>query len=93
MVLDYGSGNLRSVQRALERVGANVEITSDATSAASCDALVVPGVGAYASCMAGLTAVRGEPIIDEVPSWEEEVSGCRSRRRERALGRGDTHDP
>ncbi len=44
-MLDYGSGNLRSVQRALERVGANVEITSEATSAASCDALVVPGVG------------------------------------------------
>jgi glutamine amidotransferase len=64
VVLDYGSGNLRSVQRALERVGANVEITSDATSAASCDGLVVPGVGAYASCMAGLTAIRGESIID-----------------------------
>ena len=63
-VLDYGSGNLRSVQRALERVGASVEITDDATSTESCDGLVVPGVGAYASCMSGLSAVRGDSIID-----------------------------
>ena len=47
VVLDYGSGNLRSAQRALERVGATVEVTSDPAAAANADGLVVPGVGAY----------------------------------------------
>ncbi|MBM7775724.1 glutamine amidotransferase [Actinokineospora baliensis] len=63
VVLDYGSGNLRSAERALRRVGAEVEVTGDFQTALECDALVVPGVGAYAACMAGLLAVRGERII------------------------------
>ncbi|WP_156757360.1 imidazole glycerol phosphate synthase subunit HisH [Actinokineospora pegani] len=63
VVLDYGSGNLRSAERALRRVGAEVEVTSDFTAAVECDALVVPGVGAYAACMAGLLEVRGDRII------------------------------
>ncbi|GAA2984178.1 imidazole glycerol phosphate synthase subunit HisH [Actinokineospora diospyrosa] len=63
VVFDYGSGNLRSVERALRRVGAEVEVTGDFQTALECDALVVPGVGAYAACMAGLLAVRGERII------------------------------
>jgi glutamine amidotransferase len=63
VVLDYGSGNLRSAQRALERVGADVEVTSDAAAAAAADGLVVPGVGAYEACMAGLRAIDGEQII------------------------------
>ncbi len=46
-VLDYGAGNLRSVQRALERAGATVAVTDDAAVAADADALVVPGVGHY----------------------------------------------
>jgi glutamine amidotransferase len=62
-VLDYGSGNLRSAERALARVGANVTVTSDYTEAMEADGLVVPGVGAFAACMAGLRAVRGERII------------------------------
>ena len=53
VVLDYGSGNLRSAQRALERVGAQVEVTADADAALECDGLAVPGVGAFAACMAG----------------------------------------
>ncbi len=65
VVLDYGSGNLRSAERALRRVGADVEVTSDRQAALECDGLVVPGVGAFAACMAGLTAVRGDRIIGQ----------------------------
>jgi glutamine amidotransferase len=64
VVLDYGSGNLRSAQRALERVGAEVSATADFRAALDCDGLVVPGVGAFAACMAGLRSVRGDVIID-----------------------------
>jgi glutamine amidotransferase len=62
-VLDYGSGNLRSAQRALERAGAEVEVTADPAAAAAADGLVVPGVGAYEACMKGLRGVRGDEII------------------------------
>ena len=63
VVLDYGSGNLRSAERALRRVGADVTVTADADAALDADGLVVPGVGAFASCMAGLAAVDGPRII------------------------------
>ncbi|ART70187.1 imidazole glycerol phosphate synthase subunit HisH [Mycobacterium dioxanotrophicus] len=63
VVLDYGSGNLRSAQRALQRVGADVEVTADPGAAAAADGLVVPGVGAYEACMKGLRAIGGEKII------------------------------
>lgn len=62
-LLDYGSGNLHSAQRALARSGADVEVTSDMGAALAADGLVVPGVGAFAACMAGLRAVQGERII------------------------------
>ncbi|MER5643468.1 imidazole glycerol phosphate synthase subunit HisH [Streptosporangium sp. NPDC002524] len=62
-VLDYGSGNLRSAERALARVGAEVTVTSDYETAMEADGLVVPGVGAFAACMAGLRAARGERIV------------------------------
>jgi glutamine amidotransferase len=63
VVLDYGSGNLRSAQRALERVGADVTVTADTAAAVDADGLVVPGVGAFAACMAGLQAVDGAAAI------------------------------
>ncbi len=63
VVLDYGSGNLRSAVRALERAGAEVALTADHESAADADGLVVPGVGAFAACMTGLRAVRGHRTI------------------------------
>ncbi|KWX25136.1 imidazole glycerol phosphate synthase [Mycolicibacterium wolinskyi] len=63
VVLDYGSGNLRSAQRALERVGADVEVTADPGAAAAADGLVVPGVGAFEACMTGLRSIGGEKII------------------------------
>jgi imidazole glycerol-phosphate synthase subunit HisH len=65
VVLDYGSGNLRSAQRALQRVGAAVEVTADAGAAAAADGLVVPGVGAFEACMTGLRKIAGERIIAE----------------------------
>ncbi|ESV63799.1 imidazole glycerol phosphate synthase subunit hisH [Mycobacteroides abscessus MAB_091912_2446] len=64
VVLDYGSGNLRSAQRALERVGADVTVTADSSTALNADGLVVPGVGAFAACMEGLRGIDGERIID-----------------------------
>ena len=62
-VLDYGSGNLRSAVRAVERAGADVTLTGDFDTALNADGLLVPGVGAYAACMAGLRAIKGERII------------------------------
>lgn len=64
VVLDYGSGNVRSAVRALQRVGAEVELTADADAALAADGLVVPGVGAFAAVAEGLRAVRGDQIVD-----------------------------
>ena len=64
-MLDYGSGNLRSAERALARVGASVSVTADLGRAALADGLVVPGVGAYAACMAGIDAIGAGPVIAE----------------------------
>jgi len=64
VVLDYGFGNVRSAVRALERVGAQVELTSDAKAAVEAEGLLVPGVGAFAAVMTGLEAVRGPQIIE-----------------------------
>ncbi|MFY1637549.1 imidazole glycerol phosphate synthase subunit HisH [Solwaraspora sp. WMMB335] len=63
MVLDYGSGNLRSAERALARAGAAVTVTADLAAAAAADGLVVPGVGAYAACMAGVDELGAGPVI------------------------------
>jgi len=62
-VLDYGSGNLRSAVRSLERAGAVVDLTDDRERCLAADGLVVPGVGAFAACMGGLRAVSGPRII------------------------------
>lgn len=77
VVLDYGSGNLRSAQRALERAGGSVTVTSDVAVAAAADGLVVPGVGAYAACMAGLAAAgAGEMIADRVAAGRPVLGIC-----------------
>ncbi len=65
VVLDYGSGNLRSAQRALERAGAEVTVSADTDTAVAADGLVVPGVGAFAACMTGLERVDGGKIVHE----------------------------
>jgi glutamine amidotransferase len=63
VVLDYGSGNTRSVVRALERAGASVTLTADRAEAMDCDGLVVPGVGAFRACVDGVRAARGHEVI------------------------------
>jgi glutamine amidotransferase len=63
VILDYGSGNLRSAERAVQRAGADVVVTADPHAALNADGLVVPGVGAFAACVEGLLAVGGEKII------------------------------
>ena len=65
VVLDYGSGNLRSAQRALSRVGAAVTVTADRAAALAADGLVVPGVGAFAACLAGIDAVAAREVIEQ----------------------------
>jgi glutamine amidotransferase len=65
VVLDYGSGNLLSAERALARAGASVSVTADLDAARDCDGLVVPGVGAFAAVMAGVRRVGGEKVIAE----------------------------
>jgi imidazole glycerol-phosphate synthase subunit HisH len=75
VVLDYGSGNLRSAQRALQRVGADVEVTADAAAAQNADGLVVPGVGAFEACMTGLRKIGGEKIIADRVSAGRPVLG------------------
>jgi imidazole glycerol-phosphate synthase subunit HisH len=64
VVLDYGSGNVRSAVRALERVGASVELTGDRGKAQDADGLVVPGVGAFSAVIEALRNVRGDEVID-----------------------------
>ena len=64
VVFDYGSGNVRSVCRALEHVGARVELTSDRAEALEARGLLVPGVGAFAAVMEQLRAAGGPAIID-----------------------------
>ena len=75
VVLDYGSGNLRSAQRALERVGAHVDVTADPHAAMEADGLVVPGVGAFESCMTGLRKIDGEKIIADRLAADRPVLG------------------
>ena len=77
VVLDYGSGNLRSAERALARAGAEVTVTADLDRARSADGLVVPGVGAYAACMAGIEAIDAGPVIrDRVESGRPVLGIC-----------------
>ena len=63
-MLDYGFGNVRSAVRALERVGAQVELSADPRLVGAADGLVVPGVGAFAAVMNGLAQVRGGQLIE-----------------------------
>jgi glutamine amidotransferase len=64
-ILDYGSGNLRSAERAFATAGKEVVVTSDRTIAVEAEGLVVPGVGAFAACMNGLNGVDGAAIVRE----------------------------
>ena len=64
VVLDHGSGNVHSAVRALSHVGAQVELTADRAAVLGADGLLVPGVGNFHACMAGLRAVDGPSLVD-----------------------------
>jgi imidazole glycerol-phosphate synthase subunit HisH len=74
VIIDYGSGNLRSATKAFERaaheagLNAEIELTDKAERVATADRIVLPGVGAYADCKRGLDAVPGmhEALVDAV---------------------------
>jgi glutamine amidotransferase len=74
-ILDYGSGNLRSAERAFATAGKDVVVTSDRTVALQAEGLVVPGVGAFAACMKGLNAVDGAAIVRERLAKERPTLG------------------
>ena len=62
-ILDYGSGNLRSAERAFQLTSDRVMVTNDPQICLEADGLVVPGVGAFAACMDQLSSVGGDKII------------------------------
>ena len=74
-ILDYGSGNLRSAQRAFEVASANVVVTRDAKKCSEALALIVPGVGAFAACMEQLAQVGGSEIIADRVAMERPIFG------------------
>lgn len=74
-VVDYGMGNLRSVARAIERVGGKPEVTEDPASVAAADALVVPGVGHFGACMRNLADRGLDRAIVEFTSTGRPVLG------------------
>ena len=74
-ILDYGSGNLRSAERAFAASGKDVVVTSDRAVALEAEGLVVPGVGAFAACMNGLNAVDGAAIVRERLAKERPTLG------------------
>ncbi len=64
-VLDYGIGNLRSAQKALQRCGADARLTVDHRLIADADAVVLPGVGAFGACMAALRDADLEHAVEQ----------------------------
>lgn len=74
-ILDYGSGNLRSAERALARAGAQTAVTSDLAVARAADGFVLPGVGSYAACMSGLQALGADELVRELVAAGRPVLG------------------
>ncbi|MEK0444533.1 MAG: imidazole glycerol phosphate synthase subunit HisH [Actinobacteria bacterium] len=64
-VLDYGIGNLRSAQKALQKVGADARLTNDAGLVRDAHAVVLPGVGAFGACMTALRESGLESLVHE----------------------------
>ena len=74
-LFDYGSGNLHSAARAFQSAGADVVVTGELAELRRLDALVVPGVGAFAACMAGLRRAGGDDLIREWAAAERPLIG------------------
>ncbi len=78
-VADTGSGNLRSVEKALARAGADVVVTSDADVVAAADKIVVPGQGAFGGCIAGLSRNGGalrEAVLESIRAGRPYLGLC-----------------
>lgn len=76
-VVDYGIGNLRSAQKALERCGARAVLTADPAVIAAADAVVLPGVGAFGACMGALRAAGLEaPVVEAARSGRPFLGIC-----------------
>jgi len=96
-VLDYGIGNLRSAEKALQHVGADARLTADRGFIADADAVVLPGVGAFGACMdalraAGLeqpalqAAASGRPFLGICVGMQMLFSGSEEDPQARGLG-------
>lgn len=76
-VLDYGIGNLRSAQKALEKVGSEAVLVTDAASASAAEAVVLPGVGAFGPCMEALTSSGLDRVaLDAIESGKPFLGIC-----------------
>lgn len=76
-IIDYGMGNLRSVQKALEAVGATAEVTSDPDRVRAADQVVLPGVGAFADAIAELRRTGlGEAFVEAVQAGKPCLGVC-----------------
>lgn len=75
VVLDYGSGNVHSAAKALERAGARVELTADRDRVAAADGLLVPGVGAFSAVVEALATVNGGALIERRLTGSRPVFG------------------
>ena len=76
-VLDYGIGNLRSAEKALQKVGGDARLTRDPAFVASADAVVLPGVGAFGACMDALRGAGLEEVVyDAVDSGKPFLGIC-----------------
>ena len=76
-IVDYGMGNLRSVHKAVERVGFKAQVTSDPTDIEGASKLILPGVGAFADCMQNLTRHDlMEPVISFIQSGKPFLGIC-----------------
>jgi glutamine amidotransferase len=74
-IFDYGSGNLKSAQRAFETTGTEVIVTSDISKAKQAAGLVVPGVGAFAACMEQLVSAGGDQLVNEFKETGKPIFG------------------
>jgi len=74
-ILDYGMGNLRSVEKAFQKVGANAVVTADETEIASADGLVLPGVGAFPRAMERIGELGLDRMLHEAVGAEKPVLG------------------
>jgi glutamine amidotransferase len=77
VIVDYGMGNLRSVQKGLEKVGAVAVVSRDQEAVRSADKLVLPGVGAFSQCMKNLKGLDlVEPVVEFIKSGKPFLGIC-----------------